>query len=335
MSRRWSLAFLTAVSLCLVALGVPTGAAVAEQIRSRLVLTDPTGDVWAVAEGEDAHWDSAADVPAADVVRAVVRHGRRNLVARMTFANLRRVEPQSYSVTFVTRERYGAVFVQAGPGRWRGRHLLVDEQFGRVKCPGLRHHIDYGTDEVATVLPRSCIGRPAWVRASMTNLIFRGETEDDFPDRGRTVWESGAILFYLAERSGKLLPPTPEARIETLEWVLFQAAHIGPTLGQYWNFAVFADEKLPSVIARFEREARRVFGVLNGRLAGHEHLAGAEYGIADVMTWPWIDAATAKLGFALDAHPHLTRWFEAVGRRPAVRRGLLVPVLPAADGHAA
>ncbi len=149
------------------------------------------------------------------------------------------------------------------------------------------------------------------------------------PDRGRRVIESGAILFYLADRAGVLQPGSEDERTTVLQWVLFQAAHVGPTLGQYWNFAVFADEKLPPVIARFEREARRVFGVLDGQLARHEHLAGAEYGIADVMTWPWINAAADKLGFALDTHPHLARWFAAVGARPAVQRGLLVPALPA------
>lgn len=150
------------------------------------------------------------------------------------------------------------------------------------------------------------------------------------PDAGRVVRESGAILFHLAERSGRLLPHTPEARIATLEWTLFQAAHVGPTLGQYWNFAIFAEQKLPGVIARFEREALRVMGVLNGRLGASEHLAGADYGIADVMTWPWIDAAVGKLGFALDDHPGLARWFAAVGQRPAVRRGVMVPALPVA-----
>jgi len=155
------------------------------------------------------------------------------------------------------------------------------------------------------------------------------------PDRGRTVIESGAILFYLADRTGVMQPGGEEERTTVLQWVLFQAAHVGPTLGQYWNFAVFADEKLPTVIARFEREARRVFGVLDGQLARHEHLAGPAYGIADVMTWPWINAATDKLGFTLDAHPHLARWFETVGRRPVVQRGLLVPALSEAHADAA
>jgi GST-like protein len=155
------------------------------------------------------------------------------------------------------------------------------------------------------------------------------------PDAGRTVWESGAILFYLADRAGVLQPSDENARSTVLQWVLFQAAHVGPTLGQYWNYTVFADEKPPSVIARFEGEARRVLGVLDGQLARTEHLAGPEYGIADVMTWPWINAAVHKLGFTLDARPHLARWFEAIGQRPAVRRGLRVPALHAAHEPAA
>jgi glutathione S-transferase len=88
------------------------------------------------------------------------------------------------------------------------------------------------------------------------------------PDRGRAVFESGAILFYLAERSGRLLPADEEARTRTLQWVLFQAAHVGPTLGQLWNFKIFAPEKIPHVIGRFERETDRVLRVLDGRLGG-------------------------------------------------------------------
>ncbi len=152
------------------------------------------------------------------------------------------------------------------------------------------------------------------------------------PDRGRTVFESGAILFYLAERSGKLLPATDAERLTALQWVLFQAAHVGPTLGQLWNFKIFAAEKIPSVIDRFEREAARVFGVLDGQLGRHEHLAGGAYGVADVMSWPWVHAAVTKLGLALDGAPNLARWHATVGARPAVARGLAVPVLP---GHGA
>lgn len=148
-------------------------------------------------------------------------------------------------------------------------------------------------------------------------------------ERGRTVVESGAILFYLAERAGKLLPASPEAHGATLQWVLFQAAHVGPTLGQLWNFKIFAAEKIPSVIDRFAREADRVFRVLDGALAEGPYLVAGSYGIADIMTWPWIHAAATKLGVALEPHPALARWYARIAERPAVQRGLAVPDLAA------
>jgi len=151
-------------------------------------------------------------------------------------------------------------------------------------------------------------------------------------DRHRTVFESGAILFYLADRTGVLQPRTDDEQLTTLQWTLFQAAHVGPTLGQLWNFKIFAAEKIPSVIARFERESHRVLGVLDRRLAQRAHLVG-DYGIADVMTWPWIHAAVTKIGLTIDAFPQLSRWYADIARRPAVRRGIAVPHLQ--HGHAA
>jgi hypothetical protein len=100
----------------------------------------------------------------------------------MTFVNLRRVEPQFYSAMIVTSEHYGAVFVSAQPGRWRGRHKLVDEQFAGVKCPGLSHSIDYDTERVLIHIPRSCIGEPPWLKVGMANYVFRGATDDDFQE---------------------------------------------------------------------------------------------------------------------------------------------------------
>jgi GST-like protein len=147
------------------------------------------------------------------------------------------------------------------------------------------------------------------------------------PDRARRVFESGAILHYLAERSGKLLPVTERERTDTLTWTLFQAAHVGPTLGQLWNFKIFAPNKIASVINRFEREAGRVFRVLDGELAKRAHIAGEAYGIADIMTWPWIRAGVETLGLTFESTPHLHRWYAAVGERPAVRRGLQVPAI--------
>jgi GST-like protein len=151
------------------------------------------------------------------------------------------------------------------------------------------------------------------------------------PDRGRIMFESGAILTYLAERSGKLLPADAGERLTALQWTLFQAAHLGPTLGQLWNYKDFASEKIPTVIGRFEAEAARVFRVLDGTLGRRSHLAGEAYGIADIMSWPWIHAALVHIGLDLDASPNLRRWYESVAARPAVQRGLRVPALGSRD----
>ncbi len=149
------------------------------------------------------------------------------------------------------------------------------------------------------------------------------------PDRDSTIFESGAILHYLAERSGVLVPGSDAERVQVQSWTLFQAAHVGPTLGQLWNYKIFAPEKIPYVIGRFEAEANRVFRVLESQLSRHAHIVGEAYGIADVMTWPWIHAGLTKLGLSLDATPSLARWYMAIGARPAVLRGLVVPRLPA------
>jgi GST-like protein len=147
------------------------------------------------------------------------------------------------------------------------------------------------------------------------------------PDRGRTVVESGAILFYLADRSGVLKPRDEVEAGLALQWVLFQVSHVGPTLGQFWNFKILATEKIPQVIGRFEREADRILRVLDGHLHGNRFLVGDTYGVADVMNWPWINAAHFKLGIGLVPYPNVARWFAEIEARPAVRRGLCVPML--------
>lgn len=183
MLRRSSLLFAAAV-LVLPNSAVPVSSAASaiEDPVSRVVLDDPTDDVWAIAEGENEEWVSAGDLPTADVVRAVVRHGRYKVAVKMTFTNLRRVEPQSYNAMLVSRRQYGAAFVSAGPGRWKGRHVLVDGNWSKVKCPRLSHSIDYVTEQVTMSVPRSCIGRPNWVRVGMVNYMFHGETEEGFQE---------------------------------------------------------------------------------------------------------------------------------------------------------
>lgn len=170
------------LALQLSAPGVAGAAAETEDPVSRAVLQDPTGDVWTIAEGEGEEWVSAGDVPTADTTRGVVRHGRFNVVVRMTYTNLRRVDPQSYSAVIRSRRQYGAVFVSAGPGRWKGRHQLVGGDYSPVRCTRLSHSIDYDAERVVVSVPRSCLGRPRWVRAGLQSFMFRGETEEDFQE---------------------------------------------------------------------------------------------------------------------------------------------------------
>ena len=140
-----------------------------------------------------------------------------------------------------------------------------------------------------------------------------------------SVFESGAILIYLAENTGKFLPRDGQARASALEWLMFQMSAIGPMFGQLYYFASQMPEKHRPSIEHFQKEAARIVAVLDGRLAGAEYLAG-DYSIADVATYPWIAAALGSgLRHALGEAKHVERWASAVGARPAVQRGMQVP----------
>ncbi|WP_119460842.1 glutathione S-transferase N-terminal domain-containing protein [Rhodospirillaceae bacterium SYSU D60014] len=147
------------------------------------------------------------------------------------------------------------------------------------------------------------------------------------PDTGVTLAESSAILIYLAEKTGQFQPESLQDRYETLQWVMFQMASVGPMMGQLWWFRRSAPEEIPLAIDRYEAETKRIFSVLDGRLAGRSGIAG-DYGIADIATWPWIDAHR-PLGIDIAAYPNLARWYAAVGARPAVQRGMAVPAADA------
>jgi len=144
-----------------------------------------------------------------------------------------------------------------------------------------------------------------------------------------TVFESGAILIYLAEKTGRLLPTSGQARANALEWVMFQMSAVGPQMGQLNHFANVAPEKIPYAIKRFFDETVRICKVLDHRLGESEYLAGADYTIADVCTYPWIGLGIKRLEAAgtLPELPHLRRWIDQVAARPAVQRGLAVPKL--------
>ena len=148
------------------------------------------------------------------------------------------------------------------------------------------------------------------------------------------VFESGAILIYLAEKLGKLIPTDRLGRSRTTQWVVWQMAGLGPMMGQLNVFRHYFPERLPSVVDRYSRESYRLFGVLEAQLASHPYVAGDEYSIADIACWPWIFAhGWSQLSLA--EYPALQRWFAAIGERPAVKRGLLVPppTLPKDEKH--
>jgi GST-like protein len=139
-----------------------------------------------------------------------------------------------------------------------------------------------------------------------------------------TVFESGAILIYLAEKTGKLLPRETKARSRVIQWLMFQMSAIGPMMGQANVFYRYAPEKIPYAIERYQREVRRLFEVLDGQLAQNEYIAGSEYSIADVATWPWVKGYEWS-GANIEGLDHLKRWLELVRARPAVQRGQAVP----------
>jgi GST-like protein len=150
--------------------------------------------------------------------------------------------------------------------------------------------------------------------------IIDSEGPDGKPIR---IFESGAILIYLAEKTGKLLSAEPRRRMETLVWLMFQMGGVGPMFGQAHHFLRAAPEPVPYGIERYTKETRRLYGVLNRRLGQEAYLAG-EYSIADIATYPWV-ARHDWHKVELEDFPNVARWYEAIGARPAVARGMRVP----------
>nr|WP_322715146.1 glutathione binding-like protein [Nostoc sp. ChiSLP03a]MDZ8216461.1 glutathione S-transferase N-terminal domain-containing protein [Nostoc sp. ChiSLP03a] len=142
-------------------------------------------------------------------------------------------------------------------------------------------------------------------------------------ETGIKVFESGAILIYLAEKTGKLLPTQQKSRFQVLEWLMFQMGGVGPMFGQLNHFKRFAPEKVPYAIERYEKETLRIYGVLDKQLQDNEFICG-DYSIADIATYPWV-AIYEFQGLTLDNYPNLKRWVDMVQQRPAVQRGMQVP----------
>jgi len=159
---------------------------------------------------------------------------------------------------------------------------------------------------------------PEFLRISPNNRI-PAIVDPDAPGGPLSIFESGAILQYLAEKSGQLLPQEVHGRFEVLQWLCWQIAGLGPMAGQAHHFRAFASEVVPYGIKRYTDEVNRLYGVLDHRLGDRPFVAG-EYSIADIACWPWIRAARL-ISLPLDPYPQLRRWFEAIEQRPAVQRG--------------
>jgi GST-like protein len=138
------------------------------------------------------------------------------------------------------------------------------------------------------------------------------------------VFESGAILIYLAEKAGQLMPRDVKGRSLVVQWLMFQMSGVGPMMGQANVFVRYAPEKIPYAIERYQREVLRLFAVLERQLSANQYIAGSEYSIADIALWAWVHGYEWS-GVSIDGLPQLARWLELVGSRPAVKRGRAVP----------
>jgi len=182
--------------------------------------------------------------------------------------------------------------------------------------PYSAHPVDISKDEQHA---------PAFLRLSPNNRI-PAIVDPDGPDgEPIAIFESGAILIYLANKAGRFFPTEERARYQTLQWLMWQMGGVGPMFGQAHHFRRFAKEKVPYAIDRYTSEARRLYGVLDRRLGEAEYMAG-EYSIADIATFPWC-ARHEWQGVDLDEFPEVRRWYDAIAARPAVERGMQVPFL--------
>ncbi|WP_156292241.1 glutathione S-transferase family protein [Serratia oryzae] len=145
-------------------------------------------------------------------------------------------------------------------------------------------------------------------------------------DTGITLFESAAILLYLAEKTGQLLSSTPKVRWETLQWLVFHASSVGPLIGQRVYFEIFAAAKIPEAVAHYRRLTDEAFATLDNHLATHAYMAGDDYSIADIAHFGWTHIMRI-IDFDFSTYRHLSTWHERVAARPAVQRGIALPAL--------
>lgn len=189
-------------------------------------------------------------------------------------------------------------------------HIMLEE----CSLPYRVHAIDIGAGEQFA---------PEFLALSPNNKIPAIVDPDGPEGQPMRMFESGAILLYLAGKTGRFLPEGVGAKYEVLQWLMFQMGGVGPMFGQTHHFLRYAPEKVDYAIGRYTRETTRLYGVLNARLGQHEYLAD-EYSIADIATFPWV-ARHEWHEVALATYPNVLRWFKAIANRPAVQRGMAVP----------
>ena len=189
-------------------------------------------------------------------------------------------------------------------------HILLEE----LGLPYRVHHIDIGAGDQF---------KPDFLAISPNNKI-PAIVDADGPDgKPISLFESGAILLYLAGKSGRFLGHTDREKFTTLQWLMFQMGGVGPMLGQAHHFRIYAPEQIAYAVERYTNEARRLYGVLDRRLAEQTWLAGTDYTIADIATFPWI-RSWKNQGIELSDFPQVQRWFDDIAARPAVQRGVAV-----------
>lgn len=165
--------------------------------------------------------------------------------------------------------------------------------------------------------------KPEFLKISPNNKI-PAIIDPQGPDgKPISLFESGAILLYLASKTGKFLPESDRGRFEMLQWLMFQMGGVGPMLGQAHHFRIYAPEKIEYAIKRYTNEAKRLYGVMDKQLATHPFIAGDSYTIADIAIFPWL-RSWQNQGIDWADYPHLKKWFDAIAARPAVQRGVQV-----------
>ncbi|MGQ9368951.1 glutathione S-transferase family protein [Azospirillum sp. ST 5-10] len=197
-------------------------------------------------------------------------------------------------------------------GTPNGRKVSI--MLEEVGLPYTVHPVNIGKDEQFD---------PAFLAISPNNKIPAIVDPDGPGGKPLALFESGAILIYLAEKTGRLLPTDPRDRIVALQWLMFQMGGVGPMLGQAHHFRRFAPEQIPYAVRRYSDEAKRLYGVMDKHLARADWFAG-DYGIADIAIYPWLQRWEWQ-GIDLADFPNVKRWMDAVGARPAVQKGMAVP----------